>query len=588
MKRKSIMLFLSILMASSVLTACDKPIKIGPITLGKSEETVTVSPGVETPTEYLYGDIQIGTVLTNVEGGNILFANGIDPEQVVTYLFVDGDGAQVSELEFNEAGTFYRTVRYQVGEELHDIVFVVNVIDPNAGVAETPTQNENGFLGYTITYPECQSIDPASETSIEDGVVYQLPAGSFLNGSVKEEELTNIMFADSSDINYQQPVVVYLGIALASENPTIKTDSAYILYAIPNVSGLKDSTETDVCFIYSPVVDESVLDIESDIRTFGDAGVEYDAGVASAILSAYGPELTSSLMNTSIVANVPVAEEAPTDIMEEIESLPTDVIEDAPETDAEYVISDGDISVELSHDLVASNYESRHPEYYTWGESDTIFSRWDMRVDSNMTINKVIILPDGRIIPEQPNAGEDLTGVVGTYTESGSSTGSTEASGEEVRENVPVDTVTLKATYTEFTVNNYKSGNLIIDSVSTDEAIIKNSNDKYHVRIVPKGTVSSWIKTNMFKESTKVPSDSSKYAIEEGTIMERPGYTMTRYNIKYIDETTGYQESRLYMVTIIPEKAPSDVLAIYGDDVCGEFDENPLNIAKNCIDVISN
>ena len=32
--------------------------------------------------------------------------------------------------------------------------------------------------------------------------------------------------------------------------------------------------------------------IESDIRTFGDAGVEYDAGVASAILSAYGPELS--------------------------------------------------------------------------------------------------------------------------------------------------------------------------------------------------------------------------------------------------------------------------------------------------------
>ena len=600
MKRKSVMILLSMLMLSGTLTACQMPDKIGPINLGKSDADTTTPENETTATEYFYGDVPVGTVIGLTECANIMMAQGIDPTQCLSYLYLDLEGFNANEITFDTAGTFSCQVLYQLSDgTVNPIPFTINVVGDTAEApAPEQTVTQESKVSYDIQYPQLDVVSISEETPsmIAAGKMAQIGGNNYLEGSIKEVESENNMYVDCDDVNYQQALRIYTGVALASQNSGIlfPEGQEFILYAYADTTTLKDSPVDISYFAYVPEVDETLLDIESEIKTYKDTGIEYDAGIANAILTQYGPELSAKLEETIITANIagatqesaPVVEDEPIDIMEEIESLPTDVIEDAPESTPEVTV---DAEEELSYEVVKPGHRERYPDVYAWPSDDITYSRWNLKITGNTNVNGVIILPDGTRVPDG-DASKDYTDTVNGNSISGSQTSESNNSTNTTTNNQAqqMSEYVLDASYTQFKLQEYKAQNLTFDATSTNkEVVYKSGSDTYHAAVVPLNTVLGYKKTNMFKDSTRVPKDSSKYQIEEGKLLERDGYNIQVYNIKYIDEGTGYQQTRLYFVTVVPTKAPNDVLVICGTDVCGEFDQNPLNIASNCVEVIA-
>ena len=597
MKRKSVMILLSMLMASSVLTACDKSLKIGPITLGKpGVEEGTEAPESNANSEYLFGDIQLGTVLTATDCENILIANGIDPTQCVSYIFSDGTGTMLYDWEFTSAGTYNLLAMYQVGEEVREIPFVVNVIDtgvnqevveqPEAPVEQESTEDAqesvDGFLGYEVEYVgvDNQRVDTSVPFELTEGFGL-LAEGDVINAAVKEDDTGSYAYTTSENIDYEQSAVIYTGIALASENAdTLKLPEGteFVIYGYVDMSSLKSSDKMNSnYFVYLPTIDESVLDIEDETKVHEASGVEYNAGRASAIYKQYAPDLSALIEQTIITATFDESVAQAPEVTQP-ENNPT---QSAPE-----VSTSGDVTASLTHEIQSPSHKSKYPNVYKWPSTGMTFSRWDMRITEDTEINKIVILEDGTIFPAEPTEGEVIQ--PGT---SKPNSNTTQSSNQQVTE--PVEEVkeyTLNASYTSFKL--YEEDNYDIRIENFDNGVVNYTYgaNTYKAYVIPKTSLLTYLQVNMFKDTTSlpIPVDSSAYSIISTTLIESDVYDIQRYDIEYIDMNTGFKESRLYAVTVIPKSAPTDILFISGLDVCSEFDDTPMLIAKNCIEVIQN
>ena len=237
------------------------------------------------------------------------------------------------------------------------------------------------------------------------------------------------------------------------------------------------------------------------------------------------------------------------------------VIEEATEPEQEVEDTEVDVNIseeiqEVPNDTIAQSatYQERHPEIYTWPESETKYRRFLYAITPTTTFNQSIYFKDGTY---RLSGEEDVSGDVTMNGENVTGgTGGTSNNSKAQTHNI----VSPYATYV-LTANS----NMDFDTANstTDKLTFTYGNQKYYVESVKSSDISKYQKSSIY--NTDYFEDGS-FTVEAKSSEKRTTALgqIIPYNVTYKDPNSGRNVTNGYMVVY---NIQNDYLCLYSENL---------------------
>lgn len=237
------------------------------------------------------------------------------------------------------------------------------------------------------------------------------------------------------------------------------------------------------------------------------------------------------------------------------------VIEEVTEPEQEVENTEVDVNIseeiqEVPNDTIAQSatYQERHPEIYTWPESETKYRRFLYAITPTTTFNQSIYFKDGTY---RLSGEEDVSGDVTMNGENViGGTGGTSNNSKTQTHNI----VSPYATYV-LTANS----NMDFDTANstTGKLTFTYGNQKYYVESVKSSDISKYQKSSIY--NTDYFEDGS-FTVEAKSSEKRTTALgqIIPYNVTYKDPNSGRNVTNGYMVVY---NIQNDYLCLYSENL---------------------
>lgn len=504
---------------------------------------------VEQPTKNI-GEFAVGSKITLLDVKDIAEAEGmVDAEGNILGAF-EADGSLLQEVKCTEVGSYEGILHLQNGESscTYNIAWTVIEGDKLVNMQQTVT-----------------SIVKVSEMIGGSGVPSFEPVPSETSAEIVADTLYH--FQDCTLENVDELASRTNWALNVQVQPTELQDKAIAELALtdlPITVSLYETANTDI----ADVVDTEAMPYTAHLFCGTDGFMQYHVIWFPTITDA--EDVENYFYDNIADEKVKEFSDAYAYIVnvEEQETI-------TPSEDEEYVAS-ANTSATIQVKVDPNSFRAKHENLYKWPESDIIYSRWLYSLTSANNINKCIIMPDGTIIKSGGNVYDDNTDYIDVN----------QLPDEEIQTIDEEPSYKLEGLSTTYILKPSDSPSLQIDTANSteDKICILGGVTKYYAQIINQSTLNGYLKVNIYKNAARVPADSSEYTIVEKDTYERDGYSFTVYNIEYTDVENGSNQSRQYLVTVQADNS-TEILCLTGKDMCGEFDETLVDIAKNCVEI---
>lgn len=198
---------------------------------------------------------------------------------------------------------------------------------------------------------------------------------------------------------------------------------------------------------------------------------------------------------------------------------------------------------------VKPTYQSKHPELYTWPESDTKYRKWIYVIGEGVTYTGSIILPDGTVLSTEN--GDSINSSNGSMT-----------NGESTQGNNSV-VVSLMSSYGTYFVSNKDKQEAIIDTAnsSSSVAVVSYNNNKYYIETARAATITNYQQNCIYSTAGMKDGSYVVESVDSKAITTEIGKIIP-YTISYTDYNYKKQEKGYMAVYNIN----NDYLVIYADN----------------------
>ena len=408
-----------------------------------------------------------------------------------------------------------------------------------------------GLTLMSTTSPE--SIEELEKSDIEIDTESSDIWNNFIGPMVTEEELdipgTTLYGVDGTTYN-SAVTAVYLDLSFMNE------EYQHVLYAYKQYFNINDKIYE---ITYFGDKEEEDYNIDEEDITFVDvtADIIAEGGLKEHLTKVYSsnPSLAESAYKrlvTNSLSSVDMLSDAVIVGTYEKESNEERVEDNTVSVDAE---AEEEETVSGMVGNVKPTYQSKHPELYTWPESDTKYRKWIYVIGEGVTYTGSIILPDGTVLSTENGDSVDSSNG-GAVTGGGSDNGNTSYDNETV--------VSLVSNYGTYYVSNSNMTSVLIDTAnsSSSVAVLSYNNNKYYIETARAANISNYQQNCIYSTSTMSNGSFEVEAVDSKAVTTSVG-RIVPYTISYTDfnnkkQTKGYMA--VYNIN-------NDYLVIYADNM---------------------
>lgn len=391
-----------------------------------------------------------------------------------------------------------------------------------------------------------ESIEDFENSDVEVDTESNTMWSDFLSTVIVEEE-TSITGSTLYNVNgtvYSSNVTaVYLDLSF------MKEEYNKVLYAYKQYFNV-DGKVYEITYYGDKEDVEDTLD-ESDITQVDiTAGVVAEGGLKEQFTKVYTANpLLSDIAYKTLVMN-PLSN---LDILSDVVIIGTyekeAVVEETTNNKVELEAGTKEETVSGMVGNVKPTYQSKHPELYTWPESDTKYRKWVYVIGEGVTYTGSIILPDGTVLSTENGDTID------------SSNGST-SNGESTQANNSV-VVSLMSSYGTYFVSNKDKQEAIIDTAnsSSSVAVVSYNNNKYYIETARAATITNYQQNCIYSTAGMKDGSYAVESVDNKAVTTEIGKIIP-YTISYTDYNYKKQEKGYMAVYNIS----NDYLVIYADN----------------------
>lgn len=391
-----------------------------------------------------------------------------------------------------------------------------------------------------------ESIEDFENSDVEVDTESNTMWSDFLSTVIVEEE-TSITGSTLYDVNgtvYSSNVTaVYLDLSF------MKEEYNKVLYAYKQYFNV-DGKIYEITYYGDKEDVEDTLD-ESDITQVDiTAGVVAEGGLKEQFTKVYTANpLMSDIAYKTLVMN-PLSN---LDVLSDVVIIGTygkeAVVEETTNNKVEVKAGTKEETVSGMVGNVKPTYQSKHPELYTWPESDTKYRKWVYVIGEGVTYTGSIILPDGTVLSTEN--GDTIN----------SSNGSTSNGGGTQANNSVV--VSLMSSYGTYFVSNKDKQEAIIDTAnsSSSVAVVSYNNNKYYIETARAATITNYQQNCIYSTAGMKDGSYSVESVDNKAVTTEIGKIIP-YTISYTDYNYKKQEKGYMAVYNIS----NDYLVIYADN----------------------